>query len=294
MILQNRVIDVLKNQEVEPYYPPDPSGNPVTAIPCDDTVTLGMIYDSETGIQTTMPINVNGVWNASVGSMFSTPFRNKKFSISNDLGFSYSNNIGYVNQGKGESLRNRTGDFSINERPRFAYRSDWFDFELGGNYSYRLTRNSLQGQQDRNQMNYGGSANVSVYLPWSIILGSDFNYTGREGYGTGIQKNVYMWNAEVSYQFLKGKSATLLFKIYDILKQRNSISRTVTGNYMQDTQSNVLTSYCMLSFTYRFNTFGKKGGSGPDGGPGRGREGDFRPQRGGDFRGRPGVPMRVF
>ena len=49
MILQNRVIDVLKDQETEPYYPPDPSGNPVTAIPCDDTVTLGMIYDSETG-----------------------------------------------------------------------------------------------------------------------------------------------------------------------------------------------------------------------------------------------------
>lgn len=49
MILQNRVIDVLKNQETEPHYPPDPSGNPVTAIPCDDTVTLGMIYDPETG-----------------------------------------------------------------------------------------------------------------------------------------------------------------------------------------------------------------------------------------------------
>nr|DAW42907.1 MAG TPA: hypothetical protein [Bacteriophage sp.] len=48
MILQNRVIDVLKNQETEPHYPPDPSGNPVTAIPCDDTVTLGMIYDPET------------------------------------------------------------------------------------------------------------------------------------------------------------------------------------------------------------------------------------------------------
>ena len=49
MILQNRVIDVLKDRETEPHYPPDPSGNPVTAIPCDDTVTLGMIYDSETG-----------------------------------------------------------------------------------------------------------------------------------------------------------------------------------------------------------------------------------------------------
>lgn len=49
MILQNRVIGVLKNRETEPYYPPDPSGNPVTAIPCDDTVMLGMIYDPETG-----------------------------------------------------------------------------------------------------------------------------------------------------------------------------------------------------------------------------------------------------
>ena len=48
MILQNRVIDVLKDRETEPYYPPDPSGNPVLAIPCDDTVTLGMIYDPET------------------------------------------------------------------------------------------------------------------------------------------------------------------------------------------------------------------------------------------------------
>lgn len=49
MILQNRVIDILQNQETEPHYPPIPSGDEITAIPCDDTVKLGMIYDSETG-----------------------------------------------------------------------------------------------------------------------------------------------------------------------------------------------------------------------------------------------------
>lgn len=49
MVLQNRVIGVLQNQTEEPHWPPDPAGNPVTAIPCDDTVTLGMIYDPETG-----------------------------------------------------------------------------------------------------------------------------------------------------------------------------------------------------------------------------------------------------
>lgn len=49
MILQNRVIGILQNQKSEPSWPPDPAGNPVTAIPCDDTVTLGMMYDPETG-----------------------------------------------------------------------------------------------------------------------------------------------------------------------------------------------------------------------------------------------------
>lgn len=48
MILQNRIIGVLENQKTEPSWPPDAFGNPVTAIPCDDTVTLGMIYDAET------------------------------------------------------------------------------------------------------------------------------------------------------------------------------------------------------------------------------------------------------
>lgn len=49
MVTQNRVISVLLNQETEPEWGPTPDGSPVLAIPCDDTVTLGMIYNPETG-----------------------------------------------------------------------------------------------------------------------------------------------------------------------------------------------------------------------------------------------------
>lgn len=48
MILQNRVIGIIES-DTTPYWPPDPQGNPVTAIECDDTVELGMMYDPETG-----------------------------------------------------------------------------------------------------------------------------------------------------------------------------------------------------------------------------------------------------
>lgn len=43
MVLLGRVIGVLESQE-EPYWPPDPDGNPVTAIERDETVELGMYY----------------------------------------------------------------------------------------------------------------------------------------------------------------------------------------------------------------------------------------------------------
>lgn len=49
MICDNRVIEVLSNQEIEPKWPPDQFGNPVTAVSCDDTVTKGMVYDPKTG-----------------------------------------------------------------------------------------------------------------------------------------------------------------------------------------------------------------------------------------------------
>lgn len=49
MILQNRVIGVLSEQDVEPYWPPDPTGNPVTAVSCGEDVVLGWVYEPDTG-----------------------------------------------------------------------------------------------------------------------------------------------------------------------------------------------------------------------------------------------------
>ena len=113
---------------------------------------------------------------------------------------------------------------------------------------------------------------VAVYIPGNVTVGTDLRYSGSSGYSAGYDRNQWMWNAQVSWQFLKGKQATLMFKIYDILRQ----------------VSNTLSSYCMLYFSYRFNTMGKRQqrSGRPDGPPGMMRE------RGG---GRPPVGrMRPF
>ena len=59
-----------------------------------------------------------------------------------------------------------------------------------------------------------------------------------------------------------------------IVQQKSNIRRTITANYIDDIEYNSLTRYFMLTFTYKFNTFGKgnepssQRGGFPGGGPG--------------------------
>ena len=51
------------------------------------------------------------------------------------------------------------------------------------------------------------------------------------------------------------KLAEVKLSVFDILNQNNSISRTVTETYIEDTRSNVLNRYFMLTFTYNIRKF---------------------------------------
>ena len=48
MINKKKVIDVINYNSI-PKYPPTSDGTEVTAVECDETVEIGMIYDSDTG-----------------------------------------------------------------------------------------------------------------------------------------------------------------------------------------------------------------------------------------------------
>ena len=89
------------------------------------------------------------------------------------------------------------------------------------------------------------------------MLSSDINYSATSGYATGFDTKTWMWNAAVSYQFLRDRSLSLTLRAYDLLGQCSAVQRNVTANYISDVRSNTLTRYVMASVTYKFNTFGK-------------------------------------
>lgn len=242
------------------------------------------VYVGNTGKKMTTYDNVNGNYNGNIRLIFNTPLKNKRFSINSMTMGSFANTNGFINDEK-----NTNKNLVLMERAGIDFRSDYLDLRLNGNIRYNGTQNSLQGQSELNAFNYGVGGTTTIYLPLEFKIESDINWSTNSGYSDGFKQNEVLWNASASKSFLKGNQATLRFKIYDILKQRSNISRSVTASYTQDSEYNTLGSYFMVHFIYRFSIF--KGGAsmndvrGPGGrrGPGGGHGGPMGPPPGGRF-----------
>jgi uncharacterized membrane protein YgcG len=83
-----------------------------------------------------------------------------------------------------------------------------------------------------------------------------------------MNTNELIWNGQISQSFLRNKSLTLTFQLYDILHQQSTFSRTISAMQRSDTEYNAITSYAMLHVIYRLNLFGGKAGRQGMGGPG--------------------------
>lgn len=236
------------------------------------------LTDISTGRKESTYQNVSGSWDTDGRVIFNVPLRNIKFSIFSMSFARYSQSYGFSKSISGEEDskdftdddKNTNRQMSLAESLGLNYRSDLFDFSLRGNVNFNNVTNSMEGQMDQRYFNYGGSATTSIYLPWDFTLESDINYSTNSGYADGFEQNEWLWNASLQKAIFKQKNGTIRFKIYDILKQRSNISRSVTSNYIRDTTTNTLTSYFMVHFIYRFNIF--KGGATQE---------DMMPQRGG-------------
>lgn len=209
-------------------------------------------YDPTTGGRTTTYENVDGVWSVNGMFMITLPFKDKRWQLNNFTRLGVSSSAG-----KNNGEFNRANQYSAGESLSLAFRSTYFDTELRGRYNLQHVRNTVQTGNNRTIHSYGGTFRFTVNLPFGLSLGSDISYMANQGYSDGYNEEAWTLNAQLSYSFLEGKNATIMLKGVDMLNQSNNIQRTVTGNYLEDVEYNVLGTYYMLSFSYRFNTFGK-------------------------------------
>lgn len=194
--------------------------------------------------------NINGNWGLNGGILFNTPLRNNKFTVDNSSFAYLTRNIGYSN-----GVKNTTKNLALNETFSISYRDKWIDQRLQISLACNLTQTNLPTQEGLNTASYGLKSTTNVKLPFDINLTNDVGYTYNYGYSKEFQNAELLWNATISKQFLRRKQATIKFQCYDILNDRNNVVRTVTGNYVSDTRTNMIGRYFLFTLNYRFNFF---------------------------------------
>lgn len=198
--------------------------------------------------------NVNGNWGFNGGIMFNLPLRNKKITLDNSSFAYLTNNIGYSN-----GVKNITKNIALNETFSISYKGDKLDQRLQLNLACNLTKNNLPNQTGLNTANYGFKSSTTIDLPYNMSIQNEMSYTYNYGYSKEFKNTELLWNASVAKKFLKKKQAIVKVQCYDILNDRNSVMRVVTGNYVSDTRTNMIGRYLLFTFNYRFSVF--KGGN---------------------------------
>ena len=89
------------------------------------------------------------------------------------------------------------------------------------------------------------------YWPKNWIFGNDFGYTYD---ASRLKNNFYQWNTSLSYSFLD-KNLIAKIKVYDVMNQNQSYSRTISATTIRDEENTILKRYAMFSLTYKIQDF---------------------------------------
>ncbi|WP_317130333.1 outer membrane beta-barrel protein [Changchengzhania lutea] len=137
----------------------------------------------------------------------------------------------------------------------------WKDImEFRPRYSINFTKNTydIPSFEDREFLYHSLNLGTATFFPKHFEWRNEIQYNYNPNIADGFQKSAWFWNSTLAYSLLKDQ-ATLTLKAYDVLNQNTNARRTATENYIQDSQSTVLQQYFMLSFSWKFNSLGKKG-----------------------------------
>lgn len=255
-----------------------------------NSISNKVTYDETTGGRITRPENINGNWNVMGAFMFNCSIDSTGvWNINTDTNLGYNHYVSYLSLDKSQdSQKNTTQNTTWNERLSLSYRNDWLELSLDGTLAYNHAKNKLQPNSNLDTWQFSYGPSMTLTAPWGTSLNTSLSCSSRRGYSdASMNTDEFVWNAQLSQGFLKGKPLTVMLQFYDLLHQQSTFSRAISSVSRTDTEYNAINSYAMLHVVYRMNLFGGKDarkenrGEGPGGHP--------------DFRGRPfngsGRPM---
>lgn len=203
------------------------------------------------GSQLTEPVNLDGFFNLRSFYNYGVPVTKLKSNINLSTNISYNRIPGLIN----ENL-NVSNAFTVGQGAVFSSNiSENVDFTLSFNANYNIVENSLQPQLNNNFYSQTSSFRSKFIFGPGLTIDSNINHMLFTGLGEGFNQNFFLVNIGVGKRLFPERRGEVKLTIFDLLNQNNSIQRTVTETFIEDTETRVLQQYFMLSFSYNIRSF---------------------------------------
>ncbi len=204
------------------------------------------------GSQLTKPVNLNGYKSARAYLTYSMPLKFIKTTLNVNTGASYSRLPGIVNY-----ERTVTNNYNYNVGAVLASNiSEYVDFNINYTANFNNVKSTSKFTRENNFVNQSAGVQLNLLSKNGWFVQNSVNNEINSGLSAGLNQNFLLWNAAIGKKFLKNDAGELKLSVFDLLKQNQSINRTVTETYIEDAQNVVLQQYFMLTFTYSLKNFG--------------------------------------
>jgi hypothetical protein len=220
-----------------------------TIVAANDTLVYGQ--EMRRGAQLSIPVNLNGAWNARTLISYGFPLQAISCNFNVNAGLSYNRLPSLIN--KRNSISNTYG---INQGVVLSSNiSQKLDFTFTYNLNYNLVDNSLQPQLNNNYILQIASGQFNWQFWKGLFVQTSLVY---QNYHVIIPREITqysLWNASIGSKLFKNNAGELKLTAYDLLNQNKSLSRSVTDTYIESSNTEVLKQYVMLTFTYNLRNF---------------------------------------
>jgi hypothetical protein len=209
--------------------------------------------DDQTGAQVSQPVNLSGAYNWNCWFSFFRPLAIGKDKIkwNVNLWSQGGKNVNILNGADNVSTSNYTKVYLgvTYDTPK------WLDLHTDMSLVRQESDYSLEPELNNVAYFLDISPNITFQVAPETEVNIDYDYRQSTGQAAGFNTSINMLNADFVQYFNKKKDIWLKVKGYDLLNQNVSVWRTSGSNYIQDTRSNVLTRFILLSLNIRINKF---------------------------------------
>ena len=207
----------------------------------------------ERGSQLTRPVNLDGYWDVRSYFHYGMPVELIPSNFNLHGGIRFSHSPGMINDAVNFVNSTRySGGFSLSSNV-----SDRIDFNVWTRSSYNTVENSLRPALNSNYFNQYTHVNYNWILWQQLVYRLDINHQFNAGLSEGYDNSIFLVNMAIGKKLLKNERAEVSVNVYDLFGENNNIRRDISEAYIEDSRSNVLQRYLMLTFTYNIRYFAR-------------------------------------